>query len=100
MDDPELMFEMTEHLGDCQCACDHVVYSPSYTTCLQVGGFLSKQTIWTIVFNARLGSHSINDTTKEERSGMTEVCEIISDALFEKTQKRLQKITIGGHGDG
>ncbi|XP_008193877.2 dipeptidase 1 [Tribolium castaneum] len=35
MDDPELMFELTEHLGDCQCACDHVVYSPSYTTCLQ-----------------------------------------------------------------
>lgn len=36
MDDPELMFEMAEHLGDCQCACDHVVYSPSYSTCLQV----------------------------------------------------------------
>lgn len=36
MDDPEIMYEMTEHLGDCQCACDHVVYSPSYTNCLQV----------------------------------------------------------------
>lgn len=40
MDDPEIMFEMSSshHLGDCQCACDHVVYSPTtYTTCLQVG---------------------------------------------------------------
>jgi hypothetical protein len=37
MDDPELMFELAEHLGECQCACDHVVYSPSYTACLQVG---------------------------------------------------------------
>ncbi|CAH1368402.1 dipeptidase 1-like [Tenebrio molitor] len=35
MDDPELMFELAEHLGECQCACDHVVYSPSYTACLQ-----------------------------------------------------------------
>ncbi|CAH0556578.1 unnamed protein product [Brassicogethes aeneus] len=35
MDDPEIIFEMTDHMGDCQCACDHVVYAPNYTTCLQ-----------------------------------------------------------------
>lgn len=41
VDDPELVFEMSSgsHLGDCQCACDHVVYSPTaYPTCLQVSG--------------------------------------------------------------
>lgn len=46
MDDPELVFEMSSgtHLADCQCACDHVVYSPTaYATCLQVTGvFLIK----------------------------------------------------------
>ncbi|XP_022919017.1 uncharacterized protein [Onthophagus taurus] len=34
MDDPELIFELSEQMRDCQCACDHVIYAPGYTTCL------------------------------------------------------------------
>lgn len=33
IEDPELIFELP---GDCQCACENVVYGPGYTTCLQV----------------------------------------------------------------
>lgn len=40
VEDPELIFELPDHVGDCQCACDNVVYGPGYTTtCLQVGHF-------------------------------------------------------------
>ncbi|GJQ67025.1 hypothetical protein Trydic_g8001, partial [Trypoxylus dichotomus] len=34
MEEPELIFELTEQMRDCQCACDHVIYAPGYTTCL------------------------------------------------------------------
>lgn len=37
IEDPELIFELQDHMGDCQCACENVVYGPGYTTCLQVG---------------------------------------------------------------
>ncbi|XP_017780987.1 PREDICTED: uncharacterized protein LOC108565847 [Nicrophorus vespilloides] len=36
MDDPELIFEVSDQIRDCPCACDHVIYGPGYTTCLQV----------------------------------------------------------------
>lgn len=37
IEDPELIFELPDHMGECQCACENVVYGPSYTTtCLQV----------------------------------------------------------------
>lgn len=38
IEDPELIFELPDHnnMGDCQCACENVVYGPGYTTCLQV----------------------------------------------------------------
>ncbi|XP_017780973.1 PREDICTED: dipeptidase 1-like [Nicrophorus vespilloides] len=35
MDDPELIFEVSDQIRDCPCACDHVIYGPGYTTCLQ-----------------------------------------------------------------
>ena len=36
IEEPELIFELTEQMKDCQCACDRMMYTPSYTTCLQV----------------------------------------------------------------
>lgn len=35
VEDPELIFELPDHTGECQCACEHVMYGPGYT-CLHV----------------------------------------------------------------
>lgn len=37
IEDPELIFELPDHMGDCRCACENVVYGPGYaSSCLQV----------------------------------------------------------------